>query len=165
MDRCCCEGDSTHALTLMLTDTRSHTCAHTCTHTRVLTRVTWDAGAPRWRKHAHIANSPKHPHLNVLLLGCLCELFNIGNFMQPVPRTHTPLQSHRHTGLGAQGVSGQKYKSKGAETSDLEVPWNVHPGKTHILTFLTENSKANAFIPYRVRDCSRGRTEMKPLGK
>lgn len=57
--------------------------------------------------------------------------------MQPVPRTHTPLQSHRHTGLGAQGVSGQKYKSKGAETSDLEVPWNVHPGKTHILTFLT----------------------------
>lgn len=98
-------------------------------------------------------------------LGVSGELFNIGHFMQPVPRTHTPLQSHRHTGLGARGVSGQKYKSKGAETSDLEVPWNVHPGKMHILTFLTENSKANAFIPYRVRNCSRGRTEMKPLGK
>ena len=98
-------------------------------------------------------------------LGISGEFFNTGHFMKPVPRTHPPLQSHIHTGWGAYGVSGQKFKSKEEVTSDLEVTCNVHPGKMHILTFLMENSKANAFIPYRVRDCSRGRTEMKPLGK
>ena len=70
-------------------------------------------------------------------------------------------QGHTHTrkvmyteGWGLAGGLGHKFKSEEAAPSGQEMTQNEHLGKTHILTFLMENSKANVFIPYRVHSAN-----------